>query len=1070
MTSFRPVETFLSDPPSSSASYSYFKELLSALRSNDGRMEAIKALRTLEKRFAEAESADDFQKKYHFSFSKIDLGADHGVIHLLQLPSIFAPEEWSYTFYEGLSRFSPASFEDKTVAELGCGNGWITIALARRTRPRKIFGLDINPKAITCAEINLYLNSVGDNGEAILDEEGQALWDRVEFAESDLLSHVTQKKGLKLDRVVGCIPQVLSPDPQALLRKATEAASDQALYDLSNYTEAHGYLEDQFGLGLIAKAVEQSVACLRPSGSIIFNLGGRPGTKVLEGLFMRRGFHIDKVWSTRVVQAGDTDIQALVEIEESSPHRFEFYMGTDSRESISAKTAQAYAAAGGTIAHSLSVYEATLPSHEQVAKILDYLSTPANKKLHEALDLSSNDPQVYSERVRFLAHLAETFQTTQSLPYGDTQGVPELRENIARFVRTFYRAPVAMSQILVAPSRSDIVTNIISLYQPRRVLVDQDLVHRLIPAHYQGRLWLGSEILEAPRRLELLEDLVETLEPELVIACLTDFENESGVGLGNLFAVTAKKNCRLILDISNYFDLSSDPGSSAALQYMSHHTLPDHVHLICGLVKNRVYSDLQLAFLISENQSVIEALVSAAEFSYSRTPFLMQEYYNKILRDLLSFHMTQARESQVISIKEARVDHNTNPKLGPLAKNARLAFSHPCITRNQFPMSASTVRLDYGENCLAIPSNLSHGIYEAYVRREISFDEYDPSPEILANLKRDYQITGLDESQLVLGAGVAPLFAGLLIHIKQIGGTLVFPRGAYGEFVAAAQFFGVGLAHCETYEADKFKLTPKGLHKCLQGIQKPWVFINGPTVNPTGAAYSSTELDEIANVIEAHDGGLIFDSIFGGLNFKGDREPISLKHLATRDVPWVFLGGASKLFAAGGLRFGYALSDVPELIQWLHQNPFEGPHFTIQYAIKKVLAAYQSRDPELVSSLGQQRLLLAERAAILGSCLRECGWRVLEPDGGLFLIAKPDAYMGKEFLFTDNSGQEQKVVLDGVELVKSLFFTENLLINDSKWTGIDGYCRFVLSVTQEDFDQGLARLRSFHKRVLEKCN
>lgn len=55
-------------------------------------------------------------------------------------------------------------------------------------------------------------------------------------------------------------------------------------------------------------------------------------------------------------QAADTDISALVEIERSSPHRFEFFMGLSGDQPICARTAWAYGKAGGRISHALSVY------------------------------------------------------------------------------------------------------------------------------------------------------------------------------------------------------------------------------------------------------------------------------------------------------------------------------------------------------------------------------------------------------------------------------------------------------------------------------------------------------------------------------------------------------------------------------------------------------------------------------------------------------------------------------------------------------------------------------------------
>lgn len=57
--------------------------------------------------------------------------------------------------------------------------------------------------------INLYLNALDENGQPIYDGDNKTLLDRVEFHESDLLSYC-RDRGIELDRIVGCIPQVLS--------------------------------------------------------------------------------------------------------------------------------------------------------------------------------------------------------------------------------------------------------------------------------------------------------------------------------------------------------------------------------------------------------------------------------------------------------------------------------------------------------------------------------------------------------------------------------------------------------------------------------------------------------------------------------------------------------------------------------------------------------------------------------------------------------------------------------------------------------------------------------------------
>lgn len=74
------------------------------------------------------------------------------------------------------------------------------------------------------------------------------------------------------------------------------------------------------------------------------------------------------------LQAADTDISALVEIEKSSPHRFEFFMGLVGDQPICARTAWAYAKAGGRISHALSVYSCQLRQPSQVRKFLHILA------------------------------------------------------------------------------------------------------------------------------------------------------------------------------------------------------------------------------------------------------------------------------------------------------------------------------------------------------------------------------------------------------------------------------------------------------------------------------------------------------------------------------------------------------------------------------------------------------------------------------------------------------------------------------------------------------------------------
>ncbi|KAI5658199.1 hypothetical protein M9H77_26992 [Catharanthus roseus] len=505
------MEDFLKQcEQSGDAAYSALRSLLERLEDPKTRKEARIFLSDLQKRFSTGKDASEkCLQTYRFQIQDIYLEPFEGVplcssiysvrsslmcvekrkkLTMMVIPSIFIPEDWSFTFYEGLNRHPDSIFKDKTVAELGCGNGWISIAIAEKWSPLKVYGLDINPRAVKVSWINLYLNALDDNGEPIYDDEKKTLLDRVEFYESDLLSYCRENH-IELERIVGCIPQILNPNPEAMSKMITEYASEEFLYSLSNYCALQGFVEDQFGLGLIARAVEEGIDVIKPMGIMIFNMGGRPGQAVCKRLFERRGLRVNKLWQTKILQAADTDISALVEIEKNSPHRFEFFMGLVGDQPICARTAWAYGKAGGRISHALSVYSCQLRQPNQVKKIFQFLKN-GFQDISNSLDLSFEDESVADEKIPFLAYLASVLKENSFFPYEPPAGSRWLRNLIARFMKTYHHVPFTSDNVVVFPSRTVAIENALRLFSPRLAIVDEHLSRHL------PRQWLTSLKLE----------------------------------------------------------------------------------------------------------------------------------------------------------------------------------------------------------------------------------------------------------------------------------------------------------------------------------------------------------------------------------------------------------------------------------------------------------------------------------------------------------------------------------------------------------------------------------------------
>lgn len=1064
------VEEFLAACRSASATaYRRFEEVLCALEDPAARREARRFLARIAAAFDRAVEAGEDPEAFHFQLGTLAIGREaigraEGALVLLQFPSVFAPEEWSRTFFEGLARYSPHDFAGRTLAELGCGNGWVTLALARHAAPEKLYGLDINPRAITCARINLYLNALTPEGDPILDADGKSLLDRVEFHESDLLAWV-RERGLQLDRVIGCIPQVLDPNLGELEGTGKEL-SDEFLVSLSNYTGHQGYLEDLFGLGLVARSLEEAIEVMRPGGWVVLNLGGRPGREILRQLFARRGLAMREIWSTRIAQADDTDIGPLAEIERSGRHRFEFFLGVHSDEPVGARTAQAYARAGGAIFHSLTVFEGRLRFPESINPVFAALHAEEWRPVRDALDLDYDDDGLVEEKSAFLARLARLLPERRAFPYGETLGVLPFRRRFAEYLERYFAIPLGAEHLVALPDRASALRNLFTLYAPAL-----SLIHPSLHASRALREDPGSEVLECPLRADLACRLIAALKPQLVVTTLDAGDVRSPDSFLRLVATCGTAGARLVVDISSFFELDSTPRSNGVLQALSEAPLPAHVAILCGLVRNRVYRDLEVCFLVSEDDGLVAALDNAAEMTYSRVPLFTQEYYDTILAELLSFRLDPLSRAADRSAGpgSSRVAISTVP----LADRCLKAFEHPALVAEHLPRTAATVRLDYGENSLPSPTLVAASLFEAFARRELSPAEADPAAEVAQFLRRRFglDIGGVGSGRLAprfaFGLGVAPLFSSLAESCAAEGGTFVFPAGSYGYFVATVELFGGRWVRIETERGNGFKVTPQELDAALAGVARPWLFLNGPVVNPTGSLYQSDEMAALLAVAAKHRARVVIDVLFSGLEHaegvSWDLGPL----LADHALSLVVLGGVSKELAAGGLRFGFAWCHGEATERSVARGLTTAPHATTRFAARRIFAGLNRPTPRTRAELAAQRTLLAQRAARLAQVLAECGWEPLPPGGGLFLVARPAAYLGRTLTIATPRGAWSGV-LDGENIAEAMFWAVDLMINNSRWTGIPEHCRFVFSVEEAPFEEGLRRIRAFWELVAER--
>ncbi|XP_022861539.1 methionine S-methyltransferase-like [Olea europaea var. sylvestris] len=1063
---------------SGDAAYSALRSLLERLENPNTRKDARIFLAELHKRFDSKEASEKCLETYHFQIEDIYVEQYEGFekrkkLTLMVIPSIFIPEDWSFTFYEGINRHPDSIFKEKTVAELGCGNGWISIAIAEKWSPLKVYGLDINPRAVKISWINLYLNALDDSGLPIYDGEKKTLLDRVEFHESDLLSYCRDNH-IELERIVGCIPQILNPNPDAMSKMITENASEEFLHSLSNYCAIQGFVEDQFGLGLIARAVEEGISVINPLGIMIFNMGGRPGQAVCERLFERRGLRINKLWQTKILQAADTDISALVEIEKNSRHRFEFFMGLVGDQPICARTAWTYAKAGGRISHALSVYSCQLRQPNQVKKIFEFLRNGFHD-ISSSLDLSFEDDSVADEKIPFLAYLTNVLKEISFFPYEQPAGSKRFRSLISSFMRTYHRIPLTADNVVVFPSRTVAIESALRLLSPRLAIVDEQLTRHL-PRQWLTSLNIETEaaktleeditVIEAPRQSDLMVELIKKLKPQVVVSGIAQFESVTSAAFEHLLDTTREIGCHLFLDMSDHFELSSLPNSNGVLKYLAGTPLPSHAAIVCGLLKNQVYSDLEVAFVISEEATMFKALSKTVELLQGNTAIISQYYYGCLFHELLAFQLADRHHPA------QRVDEKakTRKAIG-FSSSAISVLDHAELSINETSES-SLIHMDVDQSFLPITTPVKAAIFESFARQNIAESETDVTSGIKQLIHSSYGFASNGNTELIYADCPEALFNKLVLCCIQEGGTFCFPTGSNGNYVSAAKFLKAVIINVQTNPEVGFKLTEKTLANSLENVHKPWVYISGPTVNPTGLVYSNEEMKTLLTVCAEFGARVVLDTSFSGVEFNSKGQDgwdldATLEKLSSNNPDFCasLLGGLFFKMLTGGIKFGFLLLNQASLVDAFHGfGGLSKPHRTIKYTLKKLLDLQEGKSKDLVNAIAEKKELLESRYKQLKETLEDCGWEVLEAQAGVSIVAKPSAYLGKNVKIKNDSST-RVIKLDDSNIREAMLLSTGLCINSAVWTGIPGYCRFTFALEESDFKRALDCITKFKSIV-----
>jgi len=960
-------------------------------------------------------------------------------MRLILHPAVFSPEHWGRTFAEGLLK-EPERFDGKRVVELGTGSGWISLLLLTRTRATEILGLDINQIAVLMARLNAWLNGTNPDGSYRFSNAGVPIPRAFRAAVSDLLDEPLSRNET-FDHAIGCIPQVLHPDPSALGAKRRRL-SNQDLYDLSNYCFQQGILEDRFGLPLISRALEQSQLCLRPGGEVTLVLGGRPGNAAIDGMFRRRGFEPSLAWSRRIQQADDTDLASLVELEKTYGIRFHFFMSLTSEQPVSASTVVSLLGAGRPVYHDLLVYQAQTRFEKATTEFVRNIHSMGLAALRRELDFS----RITEEQVSFLDRFSGSLIKSRTLPYPNERGDLTLRSRLATFLNVYCHHDLEPEDLFVGPERAQLAGLILHMVASRGQAV---LLSRALEPVYRPVCELvGLSVTVGNDDLSELLELEELIAPTVSLLAPSELEHSSPLVLDALCRRALSHPDRwYLVDDSAHFDISSNLGSNAFLGLIGQREVPSNLILVYGLIKNTVCPDLELSFLVNAPGEWLHQLEVGAELTYSRISYLAQAYYNWLFDDLLAFPFLE-------ECKGERKRRSQQP--AKVTQHFAAATGDPTFAPK--PVSVETeglIRLDYGEIESSVPDLLIKGAIKGLL--EVPADGL---PELVKDRVRSYvKVTrgvAVSSDRIVLAQGVFPLLGALLRMLEErLGRPLVvaIPQGSYGLVYPMVAYHGSACQEISTPAANGFLLNPADIATLSPKPDLLW--ITQPN-NPSGLFFDPDSLRAIMRTCAEREIYVLSDEIFFLLSDLRLGEwtlpALSFAYfLDAAERRWLFLvDGLSKAFAAGGLRCGFMVCPDGQLARAIQNAVWMPPKSTLR-AWDTLYSAFLEEAPHELMDLSAERRgiqkYLTDARTLLAS-QREALTRLLKENavddglethnrGGLFVLARL-AHL------RDELAREAK-----------------LLINSQEWSRTPGWSRICYGLTPDRFETAMTRLQAF---------
>lgn len=303
------------------------------------------------------------------------------------------------------------------------------------------------------------------------------------------------------------------------------------------------------------------------------------------------------------------------------------------------------------------------------------------------------------------------------------------------------------------------------------------------------------------------------------------------------------------------------------------------------------------------------------------------------------------------------------------------------------------VDMTIGEPDFDTPDHVKAAAHQAIDRGETKYTPVNGTVSLRKAIMADYKRRlGLEyaDNEICVGGGAKQiLFLALMATVEE-GAEVVVPAPywvSYPDMVLANDGKPVVL-RCS--ENQGFKLTAEALEAAITPRTR-WLILNAPS-NPTGAAYSRSDLESLGEVLLRHPNVLVLsDDIYDQIWYRDEPATTLAAAVPALKERVLLTNGVSKAYAMTGWRIGYAAGPAALVaaINKLQSQMSSCPSSVSQAAAAHALTSDQSFVRQSVEVYKERRDYACARLNATP------GLSCLVPDGAFYLYPSCAGVIGR---------------------------------------------------------------------------